>query len=63
MNKIDDILKEKGISQTWLSKKIGKGYNMTNSYCRNRRQPSIEILFKISKVLNVKPSELINDNF
>jgi len=61
MNKIDYILSERGISQVWLSKQLGKSYNMVNSYCRNRRQPSIKILFKIAEILNVKPSDLIND--
>ena len=62
MNKIKNILNSKGISQVWLSKKIGKSYNMVNGYCQNRRQPSIELLFKIAKVLKVSASDLINDN-
>ena len=27
---------------------------------KNRRQPSIEILFKIAEILDVEPSELLN---
>lgn len=63
MNRIDYILTEKGITQVWLSKQINKSYNMVNGYCNNRRQPSIEILFKIAEVLNVNPSELINNDY
>ena len=36
---------------------------MVNSYVQNRRQPSLEDLYKIAKILNVKVSELLNDNF
>jgi putative transcriptional regulator len=59
MNRIKEVLEEKGLTQTWLSKQLGKGYNMVNSYARNRRQPSIEILFEIAKILNVEPRDLL----
>ncbi len=59
MNRISEVLKEKGIKQNWLAEKIGKSYNMTNSYVCNRRQPSIETLFDIAKALKVKPHTLI----
>jgi len=62
MNRIKDVLREKGISQKWLASKINKSYNMTNSYVQNRRQPSIKILFEIAELLNVKASTLISDD-
>jgi repressor LexA len=34
---------------------------MVNSYAKNRRQPSIEILFRIAKILNVEAKELLTD--
>jgi len=37
-------------------------YNMVNSYVQNRRQPSIETLFKIAKILNVEAKELLTNN-
>ena len=61
MNRIKAVLDEKGLTQTWLSDKLGKSFNMVNSYAQNRRQPSIEVLFEIAKILNVKPTELINN--
>lgn len=60
MNRIKEVLTEKGIKQTWLADKLGKSYNMVNSYCQNRRQPSIEDLFKIAEILNVNPKLLID---
>jgi transcriptional regulator with XRE-family HTH domain len=59
MNRIKEVLEEKGIKQTWLSNKLGKSYNMVNSYVQNRRQPSIEILFRISEILDIEPCELL----
>jgi len=59
MNRIKEVLKEKGISQTWLADKMGKSYNTINEYARNKRQPSIEVLFKIAEILNIEAKELI----
>lgn len=62
MNRIKEVLNEKGIKQTWLSEKTGKSFNMINDYCNNRRQPKLEVLFEIAKILNVEVKELINEN-
>ena len=59
MNRIKIVLEEKGIRQTWLADKLGKSFNTVNGYVQNRRQPSIETLFEIAKILNVEPKELI----
>ena len=59
MNRIKEVLKEKGIKQTWLAKKLDKSYNMVNSYVQNRRQPNLSILFRISEILDVNVCELI----
>jgi transcriptional regulator with XRE-family HTH domain len=60
MNRIKEVLKEKGIKQTWLAEKLGKSFNMVNDYSNNRRQPTLEVLFQISEILNIDPKELIN---
>ena len=39
MNRIKEILEEKGIKQTWLAEKLGKSFSMVNAYACNRRQP------------------------
>jgi putative transcriptional regulator len=59
MNRIKEVLDEKGIKQIWLSNQLGKSYNMVNSYVQNRRQPTIEDLFKIAKILNVEAKDLL----
>jgi len=59
MNRIKEVLDEKGIKQTWLAEKLGKSYNMVNSYVQNRRQPSIEDLYKIGEILNIEAKDLL----
>ncbi|SEM30801.1 Helix-turn-helix [Maribacter orientalis] len=59
MNRIKEVLEEKGIKQIWLAEQLGKSYNMVNSYVQNRRQPSIECLYEIAKILNISVKELL----
>ncbi len=59
MNRIKEVLKDKGISQTWLAKQTGKSYNTINEYARNVRQPSLEDLYKIADILSVDVKELL----
>ena len=61
MNRIKEVLADKGIKQTWLAEKLGKSYNMVNSYVQNRSQPSLEDLYRIAEILEVKPKELLKD--
>jgi len=62
MNRIKEVLEEKGIKQIWLAEQLGKSYNMVNSYAQNRRQPSLETLFEISKILKVEVKVLIKED-
>lgn len=59
MNRIKEVLEEKGIKQTWLAEKLGKSFSIVNSYVCNRRQPSLETLFQIAEILGVDAGELI----
>jgi len=62
MNRIKEVLEEKGIKQTWLAEKLDKSYNMVNSYVQNRRQPSLDDLYKIAEILDVNAKDLLMDN-
>jgi transcriptional regulator with XRE-family HTH domain len=59
MNRIKEVLDEKGIKQKWLAKKLDKSYNIVNGYVLNRQQPRLEVLFEIAKILDVDPKTLI----
>lgn len=59
MNRIKEVLDERGIKQTWLAERLGKSFCIVNSYVCNRRQPSLEVIFEVAKILNIDPKELI----
>jgi transcriptional regulator with XRE-family HTH domain len=59
MNRIKEVLEDKGIKQTWLAEKLGKSYPMVNAYVQNRRQPSLEVLYSIAELLHVNPKDLL----
>ena len=59
MNRIKEVLKEKGIKQIWLADKLGKSYNMVNGYVQNRQQPRLEVLNDIAEILDVDIKELL----
>jgi transcriptional regulator with XRE-family HTH domain len=61
MNRIKEVLEEKGIKQKWLAEKLGKSYNMVNSYIQNRQQPRLEVLFEIAEILGVQAKELLKN--
>ena len=59
MNRIKEVLEEKGIKQTWLAEKLSKSYNMVNGYVQNRQQPRLEVLSKIAEIIDVDIKDLI----
>lgn len=59
MNRIKEVLEEKGIKQKWLAEKLNKSYNMVNSYVQNRKQPRLEVLYEIAEILDVEVKELL----
>lgn len=59
MNRIKEVLEEKGIKQVWLADQLGKSFNTVNGYVQNRSQPSLESLYEIAKILDVNPKELL----
>jgi transcriptional regulator with XRE-family HTH domain len=62
MNRIKEVLEQKGIKQTWLAEKLGKSYNMVNAYSQNRQQPRLETLMEIAEILDIDVKELIISN-
>lgn len=62
MNRIKEVLEEKGIKQTRLAEQLGKSYNMVNAYVQNRQQPRIEVLYDIANILGVNVKDLLTDN-
>ena len=62
MNRIKEVLDEKGISQTELANMLGKSFNMVNLYATNRVQPPMSVLYQIAELLNIDVRTLLVPN-
>ncbi len=62
MNRIKEVLQERGIKQTWLAEKLGKSFKIVNSYASNKVQPPLETLYRIAEILNIDVKELLISN-
>lgn len=62
LNRIKEVLENKGITQTWLAKKLGKSFSVVNAYACNRQQPPLETLFEIAEILGVGTEDLLIKN-
>ena len=47
LNRIRAVLENKGISQTWLAKKLGRCFGTVNAYVCNRSQPNLTTFLKL----------------
>lgn len=59
LNRLKVILAEKKKSNLWLSKELGCAPTTVSKWCTNTAQPPLEMLMKISKLLDVELSELV----
>ena len=59
MNRIKEVLEERGVKQVWLAQRLGKSFNTVNGYVQNRTQPSLETLYEIATILNIDAKELL----
>lgn len=59
MNRIKEALQEKGLTQVWLAGQLGKSFKMVNAYACNRKQPSLETLFRIADLLDMEVANLL----
>jgi transcriptional regulator with XRE-family HTH domain len=47
--------------KTFEAEQLGKSFNMVNAYAQNRRQPPIDVLYKIADILDVSVKDLLVD--
>ena len=59
-NRIKIALVERDMTQDQFAKQIGKTTATVGNWCRNESQPTIQTLFEIAEILNVKPCDLLN---
>ena len=59
LNRLRVIIAEKNLTNKWLSEQLGVGQATISKWVQNNAQPNLEMLIKISKLLNVDINELI----
>lgn len=59
LNRLKVILVEKKKSNLWLSKELGCSPTTVSKWCTNSSQPPLEMLLKITKLLDVDLKDLV----
>ena len=59
LNRLKVVLVEQKKTGKWLAEQLGKDPSTVSKWCSNKMQPSLEMLVKIAKVLDVDTRELI----
>jgi putative transcriptional regulator len=59
MNRIQEVLDEKGISQIGLAKALGIARSSVSQYCSNKIQPPLTRFMAICEHLGCEASELL----
>lgn len=60
LNLIKEKLGELGKTQSWLAGELEMDFRSVTRYVNNHRQPSLDKLFEIARILKVNVKELIN---
>lgn len=61
LNKVKQVLEATGRKQTFLADKMNMSYQQINEWCNNKRQPSLENLYRIAEILDVEVKDLLID--
>jgi putative transcriptional regulator len=61
LNRIKEVLEEQGRTQIWLSEQLDRDFKTITRYVNNHRQPTLDMLFKIAKILKVGARDLIKE--
>ncbi len=59
LNRIKVILAEKNLQNKWLAEKVGRDQATVSKWATNSTQPSLDMLIKIAKVLEVELTDLV----
>lgn len=62
LNRLRVIIAEKNLTNKWLSEQLGTGQATISKWVQNKAQPNLEMLIKLSKILDVDINELIRSD-
>lgn len=59
LNRLKVVLAEKGLSNKWLAEQLGITQATVSKWVTNTSQPNLDMLIKLSKILEVDLQELV----
>ena len=59
LNRLRVVIAEKNLSNKWLSEQLGVGQATISKWVTNSSLPNLEMLIKISKLLEIDVNDLI----
>lgn len=59
LNHIKVVLAEKNLQNKWLAEKLSRCQAMVSKWVTNSTQPSLDLLIKMAKVLEVELTDLV----
>ncbi|MBT1686208.1 helix-turn-helix domain-containing protein [Dawidia soli] len=62
LNRIGEVLIEKGLTQSWLAGEMDKEFRTVNRWVNNHSQPPIQKLYEIAKALKISARELLYES-
>ena len=60
LNQLKVVLTKKTRTSKWLAEQLGVNATTVSKWCTNTSQPDLQTLKRISELLNVSVSEIIN---
>ena len=63
INRLKVVLAEKKRTNKWLCEQLNVNPSIVSKWCANSSQPDIETLIKISHLLDVELTDLVNKDF
>lgn len=60
LNQLKVVLTKKKRTNKWLAEQLGVNATTVSKWCTNTSQPDLQTLKRISELLNVSVSEIIN---
>ena len=59
LNRLKAVLAEQDKTSKWLAEQLGKDPATVSKWCTNVSQPSLEMMMRIAKFLNVEMNDLV----
>lgn len=63
INRLKVVLVEKKKTNKWLCEQLNVNPSTVSKWCTNSSQPDLETMIKISHLLNVELSDLVNKQY